>query len=145
LTRHCHFGSAETILIVALTLRCSPQLKGLVEQSVRITNLTNEKASLFIDGQPVGVFSKTEWTNGVDLSPLPTPMNRQAMEVEKLVRLRNRLHFTCWRQLAAPLANGSASDVSKATEGLSRIEQQLVALQRTAAKPTPKWFELISP
>ena len=42
--------------LIALTLQCSPQLKGLVEQRVRITNLPNEKTSLLIDGQSAGVF-----------------------------------------------------------------------------------------
>jgi lysophospholipase L1-like esterase len=131
--------------LVVLTLRCSPELKGLMEQRVCLTKLPNGKSSLLIDGQHAGTFSRTEWADGIDLSSLPTPMRRQAAGVAKLIQLRDQFYFTRWRQSVAPSAKAPSSDIFKFFERLSQTEQQLVDLQRVSAKPTPARFELVSP
>ena len=126
-----------------LVQQISPELK-ILRQDLRITNFL-DNALLQIDGQSVGTFSAKALADGIDLSSLPTPMNRQSEQVARLGRLRNQLHFTRWRQIQIPFANESSSRVGKAVEELNGLEAQLLALQRAAAQPISHTFELKSP
>jgi hypothetical protein len=111
-----------------------------------VTGLNAARCALKIDGSKVGVFTKEQWADGINLAALPTPMVQQAAEVHKLTLQHNNVHFARWRQVQVPLANYKSPRIQQAVAGLmdafDEEEADVVKQQRAAAQPKARQYEL---
>ena len=128
--------------VIALAAKSSDVEEALNQQTLKVEGLDAPRYQLTIDGAPVSELSRDQLANGVNLALLPTPMLRQAMAVHRLTLHHNDLHFQRWRTLQVPLEGREEKAVTRAMNGLDRVEASLVADQREEARPVPHHFEL---
>lgn len=115
----------------------------LNRQMLKVTNLNAAHYNLTIDGLKVAEYTKEELERGVNLSVLPTPMVKQAMDVHRLTQQHNKVHFIRWRDVQVPFEKDGLANTPTTLAGLDAIEAELVKRQRAAAQPRPHRFELI--
>ena len=132
--------------VMALAVKSSDFVKSLNQQPLKVTGLTADRYTLKIDGSDVGVFTREQLAEGVNLAVLPTPMAKQAADVHRLTLQHNNLHFARWRSIQVPLANTKSARVQKALpellQGLDEDEAEVVKQQRAAAQPRACSYEL---
>jgi lysophospholipase L1-like esterase len=126
--------------VVALAVRSSDVERSLNWQPLTVTALASGRYSLRIDGQPVGSFTAEQLAAGVNLAVLPTPMAKQAADVHALTLKHNAVHFTRWRTIEVPLERDQLAKARPAMDALDEVEKEIVARQRSVAKPTPHRF-----
>jgi hypothetical protein len=73
---------------------------------------------------------------------LPTPMLKQAQRVYDLTVKHNQIHFARWRMVQVPLQDTNLGEKPPTLRQLDRLEAELIAHQRAAARPKPHKFEL---
>ena len=133
--------------VMALAVKSSDFVKSLNQQPLKVTGLTADRYTLKIDGSDVGVFTREQLAEGVNLAVLPTPMAKQAADVHRLTLQHNNLHFARWRSIQVPLANTKSARVQKALpellQGLDEDEAEVVKQQRAAAQPKTRNYELV--
>jgi hypothetical protein len=78
----------------------------------------------------------------VNLATADTPMLRQALDVHALTLRRALIHNTRWRVLQVPMAEDDAPAKFDAMTALDRLDNQLTAEQRAAARPRPHRYEI---
>lgn len=127
-----------------LVRETSPDLQQLTDDTLRVTDLPFARASVAIDGEEVGVFSAERLAAGVNLAEFDSPLSRQGAEIAKLIDLRNRVHFTRWRNLEFSFAKDIPANVKQAATELAALEQDLAALEATAARPKTHTIEIIA-
>jgi lysophospholipase L1-like esterase len=130
--------------LTKLVLQSPPDVLLVARDTLRVTHLPFARASLQIDGGEAGDYSAEQLARGIDFSALDTPLARRAAEVAKLIRLRNRLQFSRWRDLQMPFPEGGPANVKKTAEELAAIERELVAIQQLAARPAPHSIEIVA-
>jgi len=128
---------------IALAVKASDVERALNQQTLKVSGLGTPKYALKIDGDDVAELGKDELASGVNLAELDTPMFRQAKAVHELTRRHNDLHFQRWRTLQVPYEGRGYAGLAKAIEGLDALETDVVADQRSQAKPVPHRFELV--
>jgi lysophospholipase L1-like esterase len=128
--------------VVALAVRSSDFVETLDQEPLKVTGLTAAKYTLKIDGEQIGAFTQEELAGGVNLALLPTPMEKQAMEVYQRTIEHNNVHFTRWRQVEVPMAEQPLSHMRNALSGLDALEGDVFAMERAAAVPKPHHYEL---
>jgi hypothetical protein len=79
---------------------------------------------------------------GINLATLPTPMAKQAAKVHDLTLKHNDIHFARWRDVQISLKDYKLAGEPEAVEALDKLEEQIVELQRTTAKPQLRRYEL---
>lgn len=129
--------------VVALVLKTSDFVSALDQETLSVEGLTSARYTLKIDGEEVGTFAAEELRAGINLATLPTPMARQAQGVHDLTLNHNNLHFARWRQLQVPLADNLLPHLQEAEDQIDRLEDEVIAQQRAAARPVPRHYELI--
>src|SRR5207253_6116928 len=80
--------------VVARVVTASDFVPALNQQPLRVTGLPAERYRLLSDLIDVGVFTKQELAEGINLAMLPTPMVRQARQVHEQTVHRSSAHFT---------------------------------------------------
>jgi lysophospholipase L1-like esterase len=128
--------------VIALAVNSSDFVQTLDQEPLKVTGLTAAKYTLKIDGQEVGTFTPEQLAGGVNLALLPTPMAKQAAEVQQLTIEHNNIHFTRWRQVEVPLQGQPLPHMRNALAGLDALEADVVAAQHAAALPKPHHYEL---
>ena len=126
----------------ALAVNSSDFLEALDQEPLKISGLTGERYVLRIDGEEVGVFTKENLAEGVNLALAPTPMWKQASRVHDLTVKHNDLHYARWREVQTPLQNLHVSGEQAALDALDKLEAATVRLQRAMAQPEPRHYEL---
>jgi lysophospholipase L1-like esterase len=114
----------------------------LNQEPLVVTRLTAPRYMLKIDGEAVGRFTREEWAAGVNLASLATPMARQAQLVHSLLRRRNRVQFTRWRQAVVPLYHSRSERLLRTLNGFDRVETELTRRLQKMAQPRPHQFQL---
>jgi hypothetical protein len=71
-------------------------------------------------------------------------MLRQAKAVHELTMRHNDLHFQRWRSLQVPYERRGYPSLTQALEGFDALEADVIADQRSKAKPVSHQFELVS-
>jgi hypothetical protein len=71
-------------------------------------------------------------------------MFRQAKAVHELTLRHNDLHFQRWRNLQVPYERRAYPGLAKAIQGFDSLEADVVADQRSKAKPATHRFELVA-
>ncbi len=130
--------------LTKVCVESSPELQRWTRDELRVTHLPFGRASLQVDGREVGLFTAEQLAAGIELSGLDTPLASRAAEISTLVQLSNRLRFARWRKLRMPFPDGAPTAVQEAAEELASIEQELLALQQAAARPTPHVIEIVA-
>ncbi|MBU6401782.1 MAG: SGNH/GDSL hydrolase family protein [Verrucomicrobia bacterium] len=136
--------------VVALAINSSDFVSALDQEPLKVTGLTAARYTLKIDGVEAGTFTREELAAGINLALLPTPMAKQAAEVQRLTVEHNNIHFTRWRQVQVPLARELAKDQSPRVQravrelmgALDADESAVVRQQHAAAQPVPHQFDL---
>ncbi len=133
--------------VMALAVNSSDFVQTLNQQLLKVTGLSAARHALKIDGAMIGVFTKEQLTEGINLAMLNTPMVQQSAEVHRLTLQHNNTHFTRWRQVQVPLANNKSPKVQKAVaelmSALDDDEGEVIKQQRAAAQPRARKYELI--
>jgi len=129
--------------VIALAVKASDVEQALNQQTLKVSGLDKSRYALKIDGDDVAELSKDELARGVNLAERDTPMFRQAKAVHELTLRHNDLHFQRWRTLQVPYERRGYPGLAKAIEGLDALEADVVAEQRSKAKPVPHRFELV--
>ncbi len=130
--------------LVTLAVNSSDFLQALDQEILKIDGLHAGKWQLKIDGRAVGSFSGEEWSAGINLAKLDTPMMQQAAAVLDLTRKHAQTHNARWREIQVPLAAVSASSKETAMKAMDELEAELVQQQHAAAQPAPHKFEIDS-
>jgi len=132
--------------VLALVVTSSDFMQALNQQPLKVTGLRAERYRLLIDLIDVGVFSREQLAEGINLAVLPTPMAKQAHEVHMQTVQRSTAHFTRWRSVEMPLANSWNPKVRHALPdllaGLEEDEEEVVKHQRTTAQPKMRRYIL---
>ncbi len=128
---------------VALAVKASDFEQALNQQTLKVSGLGAPKYALQIDGEKIAELTKDELASGVNLAELDTPMSRQAKAVHSLTLRHNDLHDERWHKVQVAYERSGYADLAKAIEGLDALEADVVAEQRSKAKPAPHRFELL--
>ncbi len=134
-------GNRET----ALAVSSSDFVDTLNQQVLKVDGATAETYSLSIDGEIIGLFTKAEMADGINLAMMDTPMRRQAQGVYELTRKRTDTHNFRWRSVQVPMAQMEevpASGLEETLRGLDTATAVLRQMQRKMAQPQAHRYEL---
>jgi lysophospholipase L1-like esterase len=129
--------------VMKLAVQSSDFFQSVDWQPLKVTGLKGRQYLLKIDGEETGTFSRQQLEEGLNLAELPTPMVKQSQAVHDLTLKHNNLHAARWRELQVALAKQPLPHLSQAVEALDNVEADLVALQRQAAQPKLRHYDLL--
>jgi lysophospholipase L1-like esterase len=129
---------------VALTVQSSDVQEALNQENLKVSDLSEPKYLLKIDGDNVGTFTKEDLEQGINLSQMDTPMSRQAMAVLALTFKHNDIHFLRWRNVQVPLQGMESGNIRKTLADLDALEGEIVAKEEAMAQPKSHHFELVA-
>jgi lysophospholipase L1-like esterase len=112
----------------------------LDQQTLRVSGLSAGSYSLAIDGQKIGLFSRQELTNGVNLALYQTPMEQQAKSIDWTADDRAKLSGTRFDLLT------ETSDIPfrrQALAALDALDQRMIDAEYKSARPEPHTFKLM--
>jgi len=128
---------------IALVVRSSDLVNALDREELRVTGLAPGSYKLKIDGAEVGTFSSEDFSAGVNLALLNTPMLKQAQTVHELTVQHNDLHSARWHNLQVPFQNDPLPDLDSGLKTMDNLEAEIVQRQHSAAQPKPHHYELV--
>ena len=128
---------------VALAVRSSDFVETLNQQTLKVSGLRAGNYTLQINATRVGSFSADRLAAGINLAELETPMAKQSAAVHELTLKRTGVHQMRWRQLQLPFRDDNIPRIASVDDNLRALEEDLSALQRTAAQPAATFYELI--
>jgi len=126
----------------ALAVHSSDVVETLDQELLKVTGLSEGRYALKIDGEKVGDFSKARLAEGINLALAATPMTEQASRVYELTVKHNDLHYARWREIQVPFQGLHASYEAAALDALDKLEEETIQMQRAAAQPEPRHYEL---
>jgi len=126
----------------ALAVHSSDFVEALDQEPLKVTGLTAATYDLKIDGEKIGVFTKEQLAEGINLALQSTPMLKQASNVNDLIVKHNNVHFARWRMIQVPLQDDKLARKQAAIDGLDKLEDEIVQQLRAASQPKPRHFEL---
>ena len=129
--------------VVGLVVSCSDLVPALDQQTLQVNGLVADRYELRIDNDTIGVFTREQLREGINLALLDTPMKKQAIRVFDLVRARNNVHFGRWKRVQFAIADDSLPHKQEALDALEALEQDLLTEVRLAAEPKPHRFLLV--
>ena len=127
-----------------LAVASSDFVDALDQEMLKVSNLTNGRYRLTIDGKTAGEFTSAQLAQGINLAVLPTPMLEQARLVGRLTQIRADIHNSRWREFQVPLAGDPQAGqfIPALIKNLDAADGPLTKAQRDAAKPRAHAFEL---
>jgi hypothetical protein len=126
-----------------LAVNSSDILQTLNQQVLKVRGLKESNYQLKINGAVVGSFSAEQFSKGINLAVLPTPMVQQAAAVHALTLKRGEVHNTRWRNLQMPFAKDSLPRVSAIIDNLDALVADIAANQHATAQPAACFYELV--
>ncbi|HLY60801.1 MAG TPA: SGNH/GDSL hydrolase family protein [Terriglobia bacterium] len=133
------FDNKETALVV----RSSDLIQALDREELRVKGLAPGTYALKIDGDDVGKFSNDEFSAGINLAILATPMLKQARAVHELTLDHNDLHAARWHNLQVPFQTDPLPHQELGLQTMDNLEAEIVQRQHAAAQSKPHHYELI--
>ena len=110
-----------------------------------VTGLTPGRPyALKIDGQAFATHSADQWSAGVDLSEVNTPMSKQAVDVLQLIYRHNNLHWARWHLIQTSFEIEQPPSMDRAMGALDTLETEVAAMARAKAQPKPHRYELVA-
>jgi lysophospholipase L1-like esterase len=128
---------------IALVVRSSDLVKALDQEELLVTGLAPGRYTLKIDAAEVGTFSNEDFSAGVNLAILNTPMLKQAQAVHELTVQHNDLHSARWHNLQVPFQNDPLPGLESGLKTMDYLEAEIVQRQHSAAQPKPHHYELV--
>lgn len=128
--------------LLALALKSSDFVEALDRENLRVRGLAAGNYELKIDGDVIGSYNNEDLGRGINLATLDTPMLRQSLQVHVLTLRHATIHNTRWRVLEVPLADDGAPAKFESMAALDRLDDQLIAEQRAAARPRSHRYEI---
>jgi lysophospholipase L1-like esterase len=125
-----------------LAVNSSDFVEAMDREPLKVTGLTAARYVLKIDGAQVGVFTKAQLADGVNLATLATPMQAQAERVHTLTIKHNDIRFARWREIQVPLEDDYLRNRQPALEALDALEKELITRQRAVAQPVSHRYQL---
>ena len=127
-----------------LAVRSSDFWDALNVQWLKLTGLDNAKTWILrINGIRVGEFPSSDLASGLNLAKLDTPMMQQAEQVHALTVKRTNIHQMRWRQLQLPFEKDGYPRMQSILQQLDALDDEILARQRSNAKPGAFYYELI--
>ncbi|WP_321963031.1 SGNH/GDSL hydrolase family protein [Paraburkholderia sp. J7] len=117
-------------------------LESLSEQRLVVSGLPSQRYRLSIDNQVIAVFDADALAQGINLAAYPTPMTAQAADVHRLTLAHNAIRATRWRRVQMLKTTEHSDQLKSALDALDLAEDQVIALQLSAALPVWHRFEL---
>jgi hypothetical protein len=114
-------------------------ISSLDQQMLRVSGLSAPGYALEIDGQKIGLFSRQELTEGVNLALYQTPMEQQAKSIDWTADDRAKLSGT---QFDLMTEAGSIPARRAASEALDALDQHMIDAEYENARPKPHSFTL---
>jgi lysophospholipase L1-like esterase len=111
----------------------------LDQQMLRVNGLSAPSYSLEIDGQKIGLFSRQELANGVNLALYQTPMEQQAKSIDWTADDRAKLSGTRFNLLTEA---GNIPSRQAGIEALDALDRRMIDAEYENAKPKPHIFTL---
>ena len=131
--------------LMHLALRSSDFSEALNRQEVTIVGLKAARSySLKIDGQELATHSAEEWSAGVDLSEVKTPMSKQAGDVLQLIYRHNSLHWARWHLIQTSFESEPPPSMDRAMAALDTLDAEVAVMARAKAQPKPHLYELVA-
>jgi hypothetical protein len=128
---------------VSLAVYSSDFVTAIDDQPLRVKNLKPGQYTLKIDGQTVATFPADQFSRGINLAQLQTPMLKQALEVFDLTVQHNLLHYFRSRMVQVPLEKFALSHYAATLSDIDALEWETVGLQRSAANPKSRRYDLV--
>lgn len=132
--------------VAALIVRLTGMYEALDSETLKVSGLPASAYALKIDGNPVGTFTRSQLSDGINLARYDTPMMDQSSQVLDLVWKEMDVRFYGWRAVQVPLKNDKTPGVQDAVNQLlARLLQEkkdLAAQAQAAAQPKPHHYEL---
>ena len=129
-----------TIYLAAL---CSNFMGTLNRQSLSVTGLSAWRYKLSIDGEQIGLFTRAQMAEGLNLAAMPTPMWKQAMAVGELSGKRREVQMARWELFQRPVEGRKSAEWKSALEALDAAEEDLVNRQREKLQARTHDYELL--
>jgi lysophospholipase L1-like esterase len=131
--------------LLQLALRSSDVLDALNRQTLAVTGLAPGRSyALKIDGQAIVTHSASEWSAGVDLSSVNTPLSKQAVDVLQLIYRHNNLHWSRWHIIQTSFEIDQPPSMTRAMAALDTLETEVAAMAHAKAQPKPHRYELVA-
>jgi len=127
--------------VTRLVLNSSDFQDALDLETLQVADLPAGRYVLKIDNFPAGAFSADQLASGINISTQVTAMEKQAADVYRLVTRHNEIHFFLWRSVQVGLARDTLN-ISSAVTALNDLEDQVINLEKAAARPKPHTFSL---
>jgi len=115
-------------------------LGSLNQQVVAVRGLAAGSYTLEINGKAVTTASAEDWSKGVNLANLATPMQAQAAAVHAKIVARNELAFLRARNIEFTLAEYKPTAAASA---LRKLESRIVADVRRLSQPMEHVYRLV--
>jgi hypothetical protein len=111
----------------------------LDQQMLRVSGLSASGYALEIDGQKIGLFSRQELTEGVNLALYQTPMEQQAKSIDWTADDRAKLSGARFDVMTEA---GGIPAQRTASEALDALDQRMIDTEYENARPKPHTFTL---
>lgn len=127
-----------------LAVRSSDFMDRLNVQWLRVSGLAPRKSwSLVINGLAVAQLTSADLAAGLNLSKFDNPMMRQSAQVLQWTVKRAAVHNLRWRQMQLPYEKDGLPRLASILDNLDALDEDLAARQRSAARPSSAYYELI--
>ena len=133
------FPPAEVSPVLALTLKYSDLITALDQQMLEIRGLPTGNYDLRIDDRKIGTFTSDDFSMGLNLATLETPMVEQARLVAFDTEKKNQIEAERFRIINVSVT----AEASKTAAALARAMPVAEERQRADAEPRPHHFEVI--
>lgn len=126
----------------ALVLKSCDADASLNEELLTVKNMPAGNYSLSIDGKSIGTFSDQQFSSGIDLAQLDTPMYEQSKKVGDLSWRLINLRTNRWRNIDFTLQDLHLREVADADRGHMILERALARKRDELARPIPHEFSI---
>jgi lysophospholipase L1-like esterase len=130
---------AEVDPVLALTVKLSDLVASLDQETVRVQGLAPGKYELRIDDRAIGTYSEQNFSDGINLATLDTPMLEQSRLVGYDTERKNTLEAARFELISRDLAG----EASRTAAALAAAVPAAVDRQRADAQPRPHRFEIV--
>ena len=129
--------------LLRFLLSVSDFTETLNRERVTATGLTRGgRFTLKIDGQDVVTRTAEEWSAGVELGEIATPMSKQAMDVLQLIYRHNELHWANWHMIQTSFDAEKPPSMDRTMAAIDVLDAEVARMAREKAQPKPHRYEL---
>lgn len=133
----------RTDAMTKLVLDSSTVAQDLNHEILRVNDMPTGNYILKIDGKPMGTFSDANFSSGIDLSTLPTPMIAQANQVVAMTGRLTYARYQRWRTYEFGFQDFNNPAKAKMLVEIRGFEKSIRAMRDQISNPLPHQFEIV--